>query len=652
MTVLELTSGGVLLKRIYFKIVSLLLAVFALSSTAHGAVLYDSLEINFGPARQADRYQNVLDPNEVSNFDTWDPVPDGVWFGGWTIETKFRIDDVPDDDYEIALAQVALFGPEIIMSGAARTLVRLPLFTGDDPWDRALLYVYEIGRGTNWTFVKNVTTRDGGSDHELNDMRISFTSGSHELIYWSQEMDPTDTSKTDDNDHFSRSNRTFCYVDAPIRPSTYYLFITYVWYDSDRLVDIYLEPDSLDTTATWNRSTVATYNEEAPDLYDLGVFDFNLSLGYSFDFVNGFGNSAYGLNQWFEAGDDIEFYTYVDPAHIDMSHYLTFMLPYRSSTSNLTWNVTLYALDFDDGDKETLFSVLNYPCTDFILISMRDAISNNVSTIDWGGWIKVYLTVNNDTRLWLPFWDVPMNPSRTWEESFFLNKEGTEFEELNYVHAPDGDFDLMQYFEIERGDPIYHYFWTVQHSVQFNDYYWAKTTGSTPGTEVSDETGIMKFVQRIFWGATAIFLKVLGGEVTPVIALATDIARAASIVASIVTKYAWGVLSSLDGTVWDYILMMLFPLYALGRLMQTLGLTAEGLFEGLMEFIDAALGIIIFILAMVALFVPVFFTVKGSMAMRKAILGDLEGASKELQGAAEAAVAAGQAIGKVIPRRK
>ncbi len=640
------------MRRIYFKIVGLLLVVLTLSSTAQGAVLYDQLEINFRAARQADEYQNVLDPSEVSNYDTWDPVPEGVWFGGWTKETKARADVVPDTDFEIAFAQVCLFGPEIIMSGAARTLVRLPVATSDEPWTSALLYLYEIDRGTNWTFERNITERDGGSPHALNDMRISFTSGSHELIYWSQEMDPTDTSKTDDDDHFTRSNRTYCYVDAPIRPSTYYLFITYVWYDSDDYVDFYIEPDSLDTAGSWNRSTVAYYNEEAPDLYEISVNDLNLSLGYSFDFVNGFGNSAYGLNQWFDAEDEIEFYTYVDPDHVNTSHYLTFMMPYRSSVPNLTWDVTLMALDFDDGDKETLFSIGPYQCNDFILFSMRDPLSNNISTIDWGGWIKVLLSVKKDTRLWLPLWDVHMNDSRKWEDTFFLNKEGSEFPELNFPHAPDGDFDLMQYLEIERGStPLYHYFWTVQHSVQLNDFYWAKTTGSTPGTEVSEETAIMEYAQRIFYGMTAIFLQVAGGDPTPVIALAGEIARASILTAAIITKYALGIIDSLDGTVFDTILKMLFPIYAFARLLETLGITAGGLAKGLLDFVDAVLGIIIFILAMVALFVPIYFTVKGGMAFRKAVLGDLEGASQEIQGAATTALKSASAIGGAIRRK-
>lgn len=641
------------MKRIYFKIVGLLLVVLTLSSTAQGAVLYDQLEINFRAARQADEYQNVLDPNEVSNYDTWDPVPEGVWFGGWTKETKARADVVPDTDFEIAFAQVCLFGPEIIMSGAARTLVRLPMATTDEPWTSALLYLYEINRGTNWTFSRNVTERDGDSTpHALNDMRINFTSSSHELIYWSQEMDPTDTSKTDDNDHFTRSNRTYCYVDAPIRPSTYYLFITYVWYDSDDYVDFYLEPDSLDTTGSWNRSTVAYYNEEAPDLYEISVNDLNLSLGYSFDFVNGFGNSAYGLNQWFEAEDRIEFWTYIDPNHVNTSHYLTFMMPYRSSVPNLTWNVTIYAIDFDVGTSQAVLIVANYPCTDFILVSMQDAFSNNIS-INWSGWIKVYLTVRESTRLWLPLWDVPFNDSYAWSDNWFFNMNGPTHPELNYPATPDGSFNLMQYVEIQRGglEPIYHYFWMVQHSVQFNDYYWLKTSGSTPGTEVADETSTMTFAQRTFYGMGTIFLEVITGEITPVIVLAGDIARATTMATNIIMKYVTGDLLSLAGTAYDWILRIGFPIYAFARLLETLGVTADGLFHGILDFLDATLGIIIFILAMVALFVPIYFTVKGGMAFRKAVLGDLEGASQEIQGAATTALSGLSAVGKAIPRK-
>lgn len=640
------------MKRIYFKIVSFLLVVLTLSSTAQGAVLYDYQEIRFQAPGNSDVVQNVLDPSEDTNVDTWDPPPEGVWFGGWAKETLMRIEDVPDTKYELALAQVCYFGSDVIMSGASRTLVRLPVLTTASTWSHGLLYVYEISTGTNWTFGREITERaDTGDDHELNDMRINFTAGSYELIYWSQDLDPADTSKSDDDDHFSRSNRTYVYVDAPIKPATYYLFISYIWYASDQYVDVYLQPDSLDTTASWNRSTIATYNEEAPDLYDLGVFDFNFSMGYSFDFLHGFGNSAYGLNHWFYDGDDIEYYTYIDPDSIDSSHYLTFMMPFRSSVDNISWNVTLYAMNFEIGTTTVLFSLEEMIFNDFILYSMPDTWTTNI-TGDWTGWIKIYLTVGNNTRLWLPLWDIGLTNAMRWDDDFFINMTGSGFPELNFPHAPDGSFNLGQYLELERGStPTYHYFWTPQHSIQFNDYYWTKTSGTSAGTDRLEETENMTHSESVFWAAGRILLKI-GDVFTPIVVAAGEFARDPWYAAKIALYYGTGVLSQLDGSVWDTILQALIPIYALGRFLEKIGFSAYDTYKAALTFLDALLAVIIFILSMVAFFVPVYFTIKGAMALRKAVLGDPQGAIEEVKGAADTALEAGSKAAQAMPRRR
>lgn len=624
------------MKRIYIQIVSLLLVTVLIgSSYVSAASVTETTEVNFRAMGQGDVVQNNLDEGEVSNFDTWDPVPQGVWFGGWPKESILRLDEVPDDDFSIALAQVALFGSDLIMSGAAKTLIRLPIRTTDDPWDHALLNVYEISRATNWSFIRMITQNKAGppDPFKLNDMRINFTAGPHELMFWSQEIEPDDISPTDDDDHFTRSNRTFCFVDAPIHPGRYYLFVTYVWYDSDKYVDIYLQPDSLDSGGSWNRSSLAVYNEQAPDLYSLVNQNFNISMGYSFDFVHGFGNSAYGLNHWFDAEDRIEFYSYVDPDQIDTSHYLTFMLPFRSSTDNVTWSVTIYAINFGEGDHRTLFSIDDYVANDFLLFSMEDDLANNITAFNFDGWFKVICTVKNDTRLWLPLWDIPFNETTSINETFFGESDDLNWKEFFYTWDSDWRYNPLQFLQYEKASyQVYNYHWMVQHSIQFNPYRWDKVGPAAAGTENLESTEEMTFGQKIFYGIGSVFIKV-GNWIAPIHPGYGYDLRLTGLAAQMVAQYADfpGVL----GWAYDKLMIVRDALVQVGQWLWRVGQAIRGALEFVWDLLQVVLAIGIVILAVVLLFTPIYFTFKGGMAIRKAVLGDIEGAAAEITGAVQ-----------------
>lgn len=584
-------------------------------------------ELDFQAIGAADEVQNGLDEGEKSNADTWDPVPTGVWFGGWPVESKLRLNDVPDTNFSVTLATVCRFGSDLIMSGAARTVVRLPVHTSDDPWTSARLNVFKISEDSNWTFnyFPAVVQTPG---YHLGHSRINFTAGTHELIFWSEAYSPLDVSPTDGDDHFTRSNRTYAIVDAPIHPNTFYLFVTSVFYASDKYVDIYVQPDSLDSDAEWNRSTLAIYNEEAPDTYTLDVDDFNTSFGYSFDFRNGFGNSAYGLNIWVDAGDDIEFFSFVDLTQVVGTDYFTFMLPYRSTVDNISFDIALQEFDPSDGSITQFATYDNYICRDFILLSLQSdwATCSTANSLGLTGWFRIAINVDNNTRLWLPLWDIPAptGPGSAFNQSWVGTRPANIWDS-----DTNTTYNYMQHIEHEKTPTDYYiYHWGVQHSIQFNNYRWDRTVPPTSGTEQMDPTDDMSLTQKLVYGFGSILIKV-GNFVLPVNFQAGTTLRSVGIAAQLIAQYAD--LPDFAGYIWDKIQQIRDFFSGVG---QWLWRAAQAVIGFLRIFIDLAsfvLGIIILILSIAAAAFPIIMTFHIGMAFRRAMLGDLEGTKRELQ---------------------
>jgi hypothetical protein len=609
------------------------------------AISYDEVtqEVNFTAIGGADESQNNLDDGAQTNYDTWDPVPQGVWFGGWPVESRLRVDDVPDTNFEIALATVCQFGPDIIMSGAARTLVRLPIMTSDDPWLKARLNVYEVAQGTNWTFTQeNATAQTFGV--ELGKMRVNFTSGSHRLIFWSEDYDPTDLSPTDGNDHFTRSNRTYAFVDAPLKPSTYYLFITYVWYASDKYVETFIQPDSLDSEGNWNRSSIAIYNEQAPDTYTLEINNFNISCGYSFDFRNGFGNGAYGLNIWVDSGDELGFFIYVDPLTIDSNNYLTFMLPYRSTTDNLSIDVALQEYNPITGGVVEFASYANYICRDFILLSLSQTWGACVTAFSLveSGWFRVAIDINNDTRFWVPLWDIGPAPvgarvNRSWGGTI----PGDIWDSDN-----DPTYNFAQMIQVENSAGDYNYHWAPQGSIQFNNYRWDRTVPPTTGTEKTDQTENMSLTSKIVYGVGGFFISV-GDFLSPISVPFATAFRAAGTSAQMIAKL--NVIPDWAGKIWDGIMRITEFFQGIGQWIWRAAQSAVGFIRWAVEtityFASIILGLLVFVFAVVFLMMILWFAAKFGQIIVLALRGRFDQSVAEMANVANTAK-------MIIPRRR
>lgn len=630
-----------MLKR-YVTFVVLALLIVPQFVTAETMTEY-TVDLDYRPTGDNDGEQNRLDPDAETCRDTWDPVPTGVFVGGFSKESSLRLSLVPDTNCSVALAQVLRFDASQIMSGSSYFVVRLPMRTPETgKWSSAYVSIYRISADSNWTFESNLTFEDG-TPHKYNNMRINFTAGDQHLVYWSREISPSDSSPTDGDDHFSRSNRTYLMASAPIYPDVYYLIVTMVKYASDRYVDVYWQPESL-TLGAWNRSTLATYNQVAPDSYVLSQENFNISLGYSFDFRHGFAQGMSGWNKWIDDGDQLSWLMKLED--VDLDQYLTFMWPFWSTTANLSVRVEVLAFNFTDAEYESIIDD-NSEWNDFILLSTTAALSTILTDpwcSDWAGWCKVRLSFGNDTRLRIFTRDLefqsPTGFNGTWLES------GLYVQAL-YIHAPNWSYDPLEYIlwndTLGLIEAIH---WCPQASLQLNDYYWSQSAPQSVHMEQTKRSWEnMTLVQKSFY-VFGRFLITMGEVVTPVIPPLGYAVTAAGMAAVMVAEYAnlpdpLGWLSDGLNWAWD-------KLQGFGQWLWKVGQRIYGAIswfvEQLIYYGSIILGMLILILAFIVLFTPMYFTVKVAVATRKAMLGDFQGATEELKGAAATA-------GKLVRRR-
>lgn len=624
------------MKRTYFQVVSLLLVALIIAPQYADAAteIETTVAMNFAASGDPDDVQNNLDDAEETNAETWDPVTQGVYYGGWSKESVLRLSNVPADNFEVALAQVVWVPSQVIMSGSSFFTVRLPMMNSDSPWNRSLLNIYEIGPGTNWTFIKNETHADVGDTipHQLNSLRVSFTAGPHQLVYWSRPFDPTDESPTDGNDHYSRSNRTYAQVNAPISPGQFYLFITYVWYDADAYVDVYFEPDSL-TMAEWNRSTVAVYNEVAPDTYNLEVSNLEVSLGYSFDFVHGFGESSCGLNKYFYTGDELTYWSYLDPDETDLNGYLSIMVPFRSNeTDGVDIDLECWAVDMGDTANNKIVNEIGETWNDFVLYSTTVDLDTLISLTNYTGWFRTRLTIQENVRLRFSLWDLPYTEDTGYNYTWFEEtRVGWPFTDARYIHDDDYRWNPLEYLLYDAAggeDRTYH--WALFHSLQVNDYYWAQTLGSTPATSPRVDIKDMSFLEAYFY-ANGYFWVTVGDFVGQVNPPAGYVLRAFGTGMQLLAMA--DIFPDFMGWAVDGLLRAWDGLRAIGSWLWKVGAAAIGGLRFLLELGEVIFALLILILAIVVWFVPIFFTVKGAMAIRKAALGRFDEAMDEIKGA-------------------
>lgn len=509
------------MKKEYLAVISLMIVTMLIvPQYVVGSNLAEyEVDFNYPAIGDNNETQNRLDETTESNLNTWDPAPRGVYVGGFTKESRLAVSTVPDDDFSISLATVVSFTADSIMSGSSYFTMRLPVHSGD--WQIGYVSIYDISADSNWTFEQNITPPGSDLGEAYNDCKINFTRGDHYLVYWSRWFSPDDLSPTDNNDHWTRSNRTYLTVNAPIYPNRFYLIVTHIKYESDTYVDIFLQPDSL-SMGTWNRSTVAIYNSEAPDLYDLEVTNLNISFGYSFDFIRGVGEGMSGYNKYIYPGDGIHFLHHIGDVNLDS--YISFMFPFMTSQKNSSITVEISFVYYPTGGFWTFIDDTS-EWNDFILLSSTSTIYDDLpagwkdagppQTTFWDGWLDIWIQFHNESRYRFFMSDMVLSNDTgfniSWGDSIFF--------ESNWIHIPDFNWQPMKYFMYNHTSvewDVGH--WQIQHVIQQNNYYWEMNVPPAPVDESAGrEWEDMDWLEKSFYvaGHVLIVMGDLGVNVIP-----------------------------------------------------------------------------------------------------------------------------------------
>lgn len=600
------------------------------------------LTVDFQPVGNNDDIVNRADEAAYTNLDSWDPEPQGVWVGGWTPESLFRMNEVPDTDCSLALASVVRFSSNVIMSGASQLIVRLPIRTGN--WTHGLVNVYHIDETTNWTFTNNDRADCG---RFLDYLYLNFTTGTHQLIAWSREIGPNDLSPTDGNDHYTRTERTFVELTAPILPDEFYLFVATFWYDSDEYIEFYIEPDSL-SMGLWNRSTVALFNRYEPDLYNLEVHNYNVSLGWSFDMRVGYGNSGACWQHYIYTDDVIDGIGRLNKNRINQSDYITWMLPFWCDQSNLSLMVSIDLVIPGQVPRSWNAIASTDEWSDFVLLSSSD----NVSTIlgnasnwnEWDGWITFSITFGNDTRFRFFMRDIP-DGYNYWNETWDLENPWGDM--LGYVWDSDMNWDATRWFLYDQdlGGGAHSYsisHFRLDYALQTTSYKWTKT-GAPAAQVMEPPPEPHPWTKSFFWTASWFLLGMVfnvfipGGGFTMATTVIDALYRFGHALRDTIYNYLQDKLDWIrDGlqTIGDW-------LWKVGQAIVTV---LRWVIETIVYYGSIILGILLFILAFVVLFVPMWATLKIAMAFRKALFGDIDGAAGELKGIVSAAASVSKRI--------
>jgi hypothetical protein len=176
----------------------------------------------------------------------------------------------------------------------------------------------------------------------------------------------------------------------------------------------------------------------------------------------------------------------------------------------------------------------------------------------------------------------------------------------------------------------YDYFWTPHHSIQFNTYQWQRHAPDGGGSTETKEPEDMSFFAKTFWAAGLIMIKI-GDSFIAVGIPGGQAIRAVGVVTQLYAKY--GDFPDWAGRVWDKLIDVFSEV---GQWLWRAAQAIKGAFDYFINLASMAIGIIILFLAIGLLAFMILITFYSSMAMRKAMLGDLRGAAKEMSGVTSA----------------
>ncbi len=307
-----------------------MLAVFIVvavpySSAAGEDLVEKQIEYNIDNEYQDrhDRVVNIADESAITNPDTWQPAPQGIWIGASTEESLYQFDEVMAATNVFQVHSHVRFNSTQVMNGASTTVIRSPIAA--DGVSEMRLRVWALS-APEW------------------ELRYPFSEFpfllNDEALAASVEIDMTDTSITEGGDQWTIDGRTYVQLYGPLYSGIDYVFSWAAIYEPDSRPAIYLTGQDV-ANDNITDTQISVYSKLIPDQPYSQTYRWNIDPGISFDFQQGLGNGVYAQSFYMGVGDSISFVVpggYVGGAP---SYYHTVMIPWATADGKIRATVTV-----------------------------------------------------------------------------------------------------------------------------------------------------------------------------------------------------------------------------------------------------------------------------------------------------------------------
>lgn len=332
----------------FLPVIAIVLVICMVTPSLFAAELNQNETIVEAASEHEDEYDevvNVADESSVTNPETWEPGPVGIFVGSSTEESLFRFPDVTypgttgtpafHNGARMGIMWDAQFSRNQIMSGVAEFTMRLPTYNPGGVLWLSYLSVYQLDEGATYQYSENTGVGSPGSKFQP-----SITGGSDFMGVWN--IDFNDTSYTDGNQIWTLDHRTYIHMVLPIFPDVTYLFFLNMIYAPDTNFALYLAPQDIVGDGLINTSVALRNYDASYDAFQTRFETLPVDCGFSFDLQAGMGGGVYAKMFSMEAGDTVVLETHITQSG-SINGYHNFMIPFESaSIINVTIGVDVF----------------------------------------------------------------------------------------------------------------------------------------------------------------------------------------------------------------------------------------------------------------------------------------------------------------------
>lgn len=335
------------------------------------------LQINSEHADEYSEVVNVAEASAITNPDTWDPAPQGIWIGASTKESLFAFDTVATSFNRFHVASEVRFNSSQIMNGVSCMIVRSPI-SADGVAEMRLRV---------WAMT--------GDDWDLGQLANPYAPITGDVYQVAgADIDMSDTSITGGTDAWTVDNRTYVRLYAPIYSGVSYIFAWTAIYHQDQRFKVYLSGQDI-ANDNITLTKIGQYTLPDPDRDVQERSTFNIDPGISFDAITGLGNGVWAQSWYMHAGDTLSFNVSVASGSYSGGLYHTVMVPF--GTDDGTLNASVVVKQYGT----TIWTEDNIKWQDYILACPRTRVASAPL------WVEVIITVNQAKRVNWIFVDSP-----------------------------------------------------------------------------------------------------------------------------------------------------------------------------------------------------------------------------------------------------